>query len=226
MQISVIFDPAADDLDVVLSTIENVFGIIPGAEPYTPPNVIPASAPVGTQPMLQQSAETFRAGEQAAHAAATGNLSVTDTDSEGFAWDARIHSTPAKKTDKGVWRAKRGADPQLVAQVKAAQIAARTTAAPAEPAAPAAPVIPAAPVAPAAPVMPPATPTPYAELIGVIGRHTYDAATNPTGRINADWVTQYLTNWGVPGGMVENVATMDVGVQSQIVAAFKQALGE
>lgn len=224
MQISVIFDPAADDLDAVLSTIENVFGNVHGAEPYTPPNVIPANAPVGTQPMLQQSAETFRAGEQATQATATGNLSVTDT--EGFTWDARIHSTPAKKTDKGVWRAKRGADPQLVAQVKAAQIAARTTVAPAavsEPAAPAAPVI---PVAPVAPVMPPATPTPYAELIGVIGRHTYDAATNPTGRINSDWVTQYLTNWGVPGGMVENVATMDVGVQTQIVAAFKQALGE
>lgn len=225
MQISVIFDPATDDLDEVLLAVETAFGIIPGAEPYTPPNVIPASAPVGTQPMLQQSAETFRAGEQAAQAATTGNLSVTDIDAEGFAWDARIHSTPAKKTDKGVWRAKRGADPQVVARVKAAQIAARTaTAAPvSEPAAPAAPVMPAAPVAPAAPAMPP---TPYAELIGVIGRHTYDAATNPTGRINADWVQQYLTNWGVPGGMVENVATMDVGVQSQIVSAFKQALGE
>lgn len=202
LQVSISFDPHTDDADTVTEAVQRIFDAV-----------------------AEDDAEgkTFRAGEQAAHAAATGNLSVTDTDSEGFAWDARIHSTPAKKTDKGVWRAKRGADPQLVAQVKAAQIAARTTAAPAEPAAPAAPVIPAAPVAP---VMPPATPTPYAELIGVIGRHTYDAATNPTGRINADWVTQYLTNWGVPGGMVENVATMDVVVQSQIVSAFKQALGE
>ena len=210
LQISISFDPRTDDADTITEAVQRIFdAVAEGAE---------------------NEQETFRAGEQATHAAATGNLSVTDTDAEGFAWDARIHSTPAKKTDKGVWRAKRGADPQLVAQVKAAQIVARNTAAPAapvtEPAAPAAPVMPATPVAPAAPTMPPATPTPYAELIGVIGRHTYDAATNPTGRINADWVTQYLTNWGVPGGMVENAATMDVVVQSQIVSAFKQALGE
>lgn len=208
LQVSISFDPHTDDADTVTEAVQRIFDAV-----------------------AEDDAEgkTFRAGEQTPHAAATGNLSVTDTDTEGFAWDALIHSTPAKKTDKGVWRAKRGADPQVVAQVKAAQIAARNAAAPvtvSEPAAPTAPVMPAAPVAPAAPAMPPATPTPYAELIGVIGRHTYDAATNPTGRINADWVTQYLTNWGVPGGMVENVATMDVVVQSQIVAAFKQALGE
>jgi hypothetical protein len=209
LQISISFDPHTDDADTVTEAVQRIFDAVAEGD----------DAAEGEQ-------ETFRAGEQAAHAAATGNLSVTDTDTEGFTWDARIHSTPAKKTEKGVWRAKRGADPQLVAQVKAAQIAARTTAAPVNE--PAAPVNePAAPVnEPAAPAMPPATPTPYAELIGVIGRHTYDAATNPTGRINADWVTQYLTNWGVPGGMVENVATMDVGVQSQIVSAFKQALGE
>lgn len=207
LQISISFDPHTDDANTVTEAVQRIFDAAAEGD---------------------DAAE----GEQAAHAAATGNLSVTDTDSEGFAWDARIHSTPAKKTDKGVWRAKRGADPQLVAQVKAAQIAARTataTAAPvvaAETPAPAAPATPVMPAAPVAPVMPPATPTPYAELIGVIGRHTYDAATNPTGRINADWVTQYLANWGVPGAMVENVATMDVVVQSQIVAAFKQALGE
>ena len=216
LQISISFDPHTDDADTVTEAVQRIFdAVAEGGENEHGP-----------------------AGEQTAQAAATGNLLVTDTDIEGFTWDLRIHSAPAKKTDKGVWRAKRGADPQLVAQVKAAQIAARNTAAPAdpvsEPAAPADPVSePAAPAdpvsepaAPADPVMPPATPTPYAELIGVIGRHTYDAATNPTGRINADWVTQYLTNWGVPGGMVENVATMDVGVQSQIVSAFKQALGE
>lgn len=213
LQISISFDPHTDDANTVTEAVQRIFDAV--AE--------------GGDDAAEGEQETFRAGEQTSHAAATSNLSVTDTDSEGFAWDARIHSTPAKKTDKGVWRAKRGADPQLVAQVKAAQIAARTAGAPvtvSEPAAPTAPVMPAAPVAPAAPAMPPATPTPYAELIGVIGRHTYDAATNPTGRIGADWVQQYLTNWGVPGGMVENVATMDVVVQSQIVSAFKQALGE
>lgn len=204
LQISISFDPHTDDANTVTDAVQRIFDAV------------------------AEGGDDAAEGEQAAQATAAP-VNSNDTDSEGFTWDARIHSTPAKKTDKGVWRAKRGADPQLVAQVKAAQIAARTTAAPvvaAETPAPAAPTAPVMPAAPVAPVMPAATPTPYAELIGVIGRHTYDTATNPTGRINADWVTQYLTNWGVPGGMVENVATMDVVVQSQIVSAFKQALGE
>ena len=199
LQISISFDTRTDDADTVTEAVQRIFDAV------------------------AEGGDDAAEGEQEAAQATAAPVNSNDTDSEGFTWDARIHSTPAKKTDKGVWRAKRGADPQVVAQVKAAQIAARTTAAPVVAAETPAPVIPAAPVAP---VMPAATPTPYAELIGVIGRHTYDAATNPTGRINSDWVTQYLTNWGVPGGMVENVATMDVGVQTQIVSAFKQALGE
>jgi hypothetical protein len=40
-------------------------------------------------------------------------------DKNGLPWDDRIHSTPATITTKGVWRAKRGVTPALVAQVEA-----------------------------------------------------------------------------------------------------------
>lgn len=40
-------------------------------------------------------------------------------DKNGLPWDDRIHSTPAKLTAKGVWRAKRGVNPALVTQVEA-----------------------------------------------------------------------------------------------------------
>ena len=46
-------------------------------------------------------------------------------DKNGLPWDERIHSTPATLTGKGVWRARRGVNPQLVAQVEA-ELRART----------------------------------------------------------------------------------------------------
>lgn len=44
---------------------------------------------------------------------------VGSVDGTGLPWDDRIHSTPAKQTNKGVWRAKRGVSDALVAQVEA-----------------------------------------------------------------------------------------------------------
>lgn len=48
-------------------------------------------------------------------------------DKNGLPWDDRIHSTPAKLTTKGEWRARRGVAPQLVASVEA-ELRARTAA--------------------------------------------------------------------------------------------------
>lgn len=42
-----------------------------------------------------------------------------NVDKNGLPWDARIHSDPAKQTDKGVWRKKRGVDDATVAKVEA-----------------------------------------------------------------------------------------------------------
>lgn len=44
---------------------------------------------------------------------------ATGVDKNGLPWDDRIHSTPAKLTKKGEWRAKRGINDALVAQVEA-----------------------------------------------------------------------------------------------------------
>ena len=51
----------------------------------------------------------------------TGDTPVAagSVDSTGLPWDDRIHSTPAKLTSKGVWRAKRGVVDTLVTQVEA-----------------------------------------------------------------------------------------------------------
>ena len=94
----------------------------------------------------------------------------------------------------------------------------------------AAPVAAPAPVAVAAPTLPTLPPvvqvaSPYAELCGLIGRNLYDEATNPTGRLNTAWVTSALENMSVPGGVLENVATLPADVQGEILKAFQNALG-
>jgi hypothetical protein len=43
----------------------------------------------------------------------------TGVDAEGFAWDARIHSSNKKKTAKGVWTKRKGVDDATEAAVKA-----------------------------------------------------------------------------------------------------------
>lgn len=94
--------------------------------------------------------------------AATDDDETTDTDvapgtldKNGLPWDDRIHSTPAKLTGKGVWRAKRGVTEALVSQVEA-ELRARMAQQPQQPPAPVA-----APEQPAAPqYQPPAPPVP------------------------------------------------------------------
>lgn len=45
-------------------------------------------------------------------------VNPANVDKNGLPWDARIHSSPAAITDKGVWRKKRGATPTVVKQVE------------------------------------------------------------------------------------------------------------
>ena len=214
-QFSVIFNPATDNLEEVLQSVENLFGIfgalVPDAETAT------TAAAQAAQPVVNN----------------TPNF-----DSTGLPWDARIHSTPAAQTTKGVWRAKRGADPQLVLQVEAelraanpATVAAPAVAAPAVAApAVAAPAV-AAPVAPAMPTMPampqapaPVAPSAYANLVKLIGDNLH-SAENPNGRLNNDWVQQALAAYQVPGGLLQNAATMAEADVANIVAGITQALG-
>lgn len=109
--------------------------------------------------------------------------SGVELDSKGLPWDDRIHAGTKSKIAKGEWKAKRGVEPALVAQVEAelrARVAASPVpvavaqdaaavfaAAPGVPAAPAPFVPPAAPLAPAAPAAPSvsADPTTFEQLM-------------------------------------------------------------
>ena len=212
-QFSVIFNPATDNLEEVLQSVENLFGIfgalVPDAETAT------TAAAQAAQPVVNN----------------TPNF-----DSTGLPWDARIHSTPAAQTTKGVWRAKRGADPQLVLQVEAelraanpATVAAPAVAAPAVAApAVAAPAVAVPAVAVPAVAVPavavPVAPSAYTNLVKLIGDNLH-SAENPNGRLNNDWVQQALAAYQVPGGLLQNAATMAEADVANIVAGITQALG-
>lgn len=75
----------------------------PAAPP--PPAVTAAPPPPASEALLTQEADRVADQAPAATASAPGDLDI-----EGLPWDARIHSTPATKTAKGVWRARRNLD--------------------------------------------------------------------------------------------------------------------
>lgn len=100
----------------------------------------------------------------ASAAAPVTPASGVELDKNGLPWDERIHAGTKTKIKSGEWKAKKGVEAALVAQVEA-ELRARMAAAPAAPAAPvvadpaavfgaAAPGVPAAP----APFVPPAAP--------------------------------------------------------------------
>ena len=206
-QFSVIFNPATDNQDEVIKSVQSLFAIY---------------SALGLQPAATANAD---AGE-------TGDTPTTAThDNTGLPHDARIHSTPAALTSKGVWRAKRSVDKQLVAQVEAELRGADTTAEqPATPpAAPTAPTAP-APVAPGLPAMPaPVAPiapvaAAYTELCKVLSENQCTPA-NPQGRLTDTWIKDALTAYLVPGGILQNAAAMEESAVAQIVTGIKAALG-
>lgn len=120
----------------------------------------------------------------ASAAASSTPASSVELDSKGLPWDERIHAGTKTKIKSGEWKAKKGVEAALVAQVEA-ELRARVAAAPAPaapvqdpaavfggaapgvPAAPAPFVPPAAPLAPAAPAAPSvsADPTTFEQLM-------------------------------------------------------------
>lgn len=211
MQITI--DTHKDSLTVVMATISAAYGAPAAAHVEAP---VASHAPVAAAHVEAPVAAPapVESGDSEDEA-----VDPTSPDAEGYTWDARIHSTPASLTGKGFWRKRKGATVELIAQVQQEQ----------KPITPA-PVAAPAPVAVAAPTLPTLPPvvqvaSPYAELCGLIGRNLYDEATNPTGRLNTAWVTSALENMSVPGGVLENVATLSADVQGEILKAFQNALG-
>lgn len=82
----------------------------------------------GDTPPLRDASAVFTGTPLPAGAAAP----VDDIDKEGIPWDGRIHSETKAKTDKGVWRARRGVQPVVTAQVKAELLNKRSSNTPAE----------------------------------------------------------------------------------------------
>lgn len=203
---SIIFDPATDNLEVVQAQVGQMFGIFGALVP---------GATVGAT-----AGDSDTAGDTA---------STATHDNTGLPWDARIHADPRSITTKGVFRAKRGVDKQLVAQVEAELRAAIAGTAGAGVATGAALPIPGAAPAPltlAAPtpltlpsVTPPAPPTAYEQLVLLVG-----ANMAPAGPISEQWLRDSLTAYHVAGGELQNVAALTPQAQSDILAAFKQAL--
>ena len=211
-QFSVIFNPATDNQEEVIKSVQSLFAI------YSALGLSPAAAN--------------------ADADETGDTPTTAThDSTGLPHNARIHSTPAVLTTKGVWRAKRGADKQLVAEVEAElrgaasvvginEARTATTEQPATPPdaapAPVAPGLPAmpAPIAPVDPVQHAA----YTELCKVLSENQCTPA-NPQGRLTDTWIKDALTAYLVPGGILQNAAAMEESAVAQIVTGIKAALG-
>lgn len=72
---------------------------------------------VAPSPMTFTPAAPVAAGEDDE----SGDTTVAPgtVDKNGIPWDDRIHSTPAKLTGKGVWRAKRGVSDELTTQIEA-----------------------------------------------------------------------------------------------------------
>jgi hypothetical protein len=185
----------------------------PGGAPLGAGAAVSASAPeapqAGAAPSLPEYSPAAAAAlppvsAPAASAPAASPAPGVDVDATGLPWDARIHSTPAKKNADNTWRAKRGLnDGALVASVQAElrQVMAIPGGAPAAPApAPAtAPIVPAAPVAPPPPApQPPAAnghlpdPTTGAELLPRVTAAQLAGALPPTALLEA------CTQMGLP----------------------------
>ena len=223
-QFSVIFNPATDNQEEVIKSVRSLFAIY---------------SALGLRPAATVNVDADE----------TGDTPTTAThDSTGLPHDARIHSTPAALTSKGVWRAKRGVDKQLVATVEAElrgapaateqppAVAAPAVAAPAVAApAVAAPAVgvneartattPGLPTMPAlAMPTPPAQNVAYAELCKVLSENQCTPA-NPQGRLTDEWIKAALTAYLVPGGILQNAAAMDEVAVAQMVTGIKTALG-
>lgn len=233
--ISISFDPATANQDQIHADVENLFAMFgPAADDIAAASE--AQDAVALQAaMAGQTAPTPQA--QAAALTATATATATqqpaatgqDLDSTGLRWDARIHSTPAKKNADGSWRGKRGQDANLVAQVRAEQQGGATAGPGVATAAPTGAPSLQAPgaLAPLAPLTQPTAPvvhSSFQKLAALIGEHLH-SPQNPTGRLTDDWVKGTLSSWGVPGGLLQNVAPMPEDTVAQYLAAIKNALG-
>lgn len=236
--ISISFDPATADQDQIHADVENLFAMFGSASADIAAAAEAQDAVALQAAMAGQTTPTQQAQAAALTATATATQQPAatgqDVDSTGLRWDARIHSTPAKKNADGSWRGKRGQDANLVAQIRAEQQGGATagpgvaTAATPTPTPTGAPSLQApgalAPLAPLTQPQAPVVHSSFQKLAALIGENLH-SAQNPAGRLTDDWVKGTFSSWGVPGGLLQNVASLPEETVAQYLAAIKNALG-
>lgn len=181
--------PSPTELSAIIAFCLALGGTLPDttdARPTRAPSAPPAPSNPVADALIEQHAASV-AARAAAPADAGDGPDPASLDVEGIPWDARIHSTPAKRNADDTWRKKRGVDEveygRIHAELQAAHAAPNgstgtstdpaqtssdtvvTPAAPPPPAssAPIASDVPEAPPVPNAPTPTPAPPAPTAE---------------------------------------------------------------
>lgn len=232
------FDPAVDSQTLIVAAIAAIFA---ASTPAGPIRMESSAASATLHPLDNPAvgAPVPPADDGQAASATNGDGSIR-FDKDGLPWDARIHSTPPTMTKKDVWRAKRGIEDAVFASV-AAELRARF---------PQAPAVQQLPVTVAAPGVHPGTlpttaaalaslPAPAASLPGLPGLAAPTPPVNtpyqdfvllissnmaPAGKLTEDYVKAGLQGYGVPGGDIKAMSTMDEATVKAIHAAFAQVI--
>lgn len=152
-----------------------------------------------------------------------GPVATDGLDKNGLPWDERIHSSSKNTNADGTWRYRKGVSPTIRAKVEAELKGA--VAAPANPTGNISVSLPSPPalVTPQLPLPVAPLTTPYSELVDFLAQHT-NSASNPTGRLTADWIKQALGAYGVPSGDLQNLAHNEE-LTKTVHGLIKQALG-
>lgn len=168
-----------DDVQAVIVAIHNVFGV---------------AAPVAKVKPVVTAVQVAADEDAASNDDDNGVLDV-----DGLPWDERIHSTSKAKTKEGKWRIRKNLDKDMLKTVTAQLKGTMQATAPvqithSEPA-------PATPAAPAVPDFTPVVDSPFVQFATFIAENSA-----PNGPLSPEWVQQCLTNYGVPGGDLQNLA--------------------
>jgi hypothetical protein len=199
-------DASKDEIKSAHDTIDNQFGI---SAAKVQAHVVSTTGTVAADETETEDTETDTTAE-------AGQL-----DKDGLPWDERIHSSNQKLTSAGTWWAKKGVDAavkaKIEAELKACTTSTAVTAGP--PTLNTAGNLPPMPGSNAAPQVDPA----YAELVKIVADNMNSPA-NAAGRITADWLSQVLTHFQIPGGDLQNAAHAPQLVPP-ITAYLKEQLG-
>jgi hypothetical protein len=202
------------------------FGSASAAAAFGAPGNVPAAGSAATSDPTSAFGAPAAASAPSV-AAAPAPAGQVELDVDGLPWDTRIHASTKGKNQDGRWKAKRGVEPTLVAQVQAelravmgapaAPVGNATTGAPATPPVPMPPAPPAPPAGIAAPA-PGTTPTApagvdFPTLAKMVGELI------PAGRLTNEALSAIVAKYGLPGfGLLFNRPDLVPAIHADIMA--------